>query len=104
MGHQNDGMSLVGQFAQQEHHLAVQARIEARCWFIQEEDAGVGEQFECDGDTFALSTRQFADEQFAPELHFYVVEHFIDTLVYLFLGEVIGEAHAGGVIQGAFNG
>src|SRR6266702_5820648 len=39
--HQDDSMSLVGQFAQQEHHFAVQARIETGGRFVAVEEAGI---------------------------------------------------------------
>ena len=44
MCHQHDGMSLVSKPAQQEHHFAVQTWIQARCWLIQEEKTGIGQQ------------------------------------------------------------
>ena len=55
VGDENDSMPLVSEFAQQEHHFAVQPRIKARGWLIQEEDTGIGQQFQGDGDTLALA-------------------------------------------------
>ena len=83
-------MALIGQFAQQEHHLAVQTGIEARCWLVQEEDAGVGQQFQGNRDALALPAGEFADQQFTAMLHLDIVEHFIDALAHLVFSEVFG--------------
>ena len=65
MRHQHNRMSLVGQFAQKHHHLAVQARIKARGWLIQEEEAGICQQFQRNRDALALPAGQLLDQQLA---------------------------------------
>src|SRR6266705_1999746 len=55
MRNQNNGVSLVGQFAQQEHHLAIQSWIETRGWLIKEEEAWIGQQLHSDRSAFALT-------------------------------------------------
>ena len=104
MRDQHDGVSLVGELAQEEHHLAIQAGIKARGWLIQEEDAGVGQQFQGDGDALALPARELADQQRAARRHLYVFQHFVDALLDLGFGEVAGQAQFGGIVEGALNG
>src|SRR2546425_488971 len=48
VSYQRDGVPFVGQSAQEEHHLAIQARIKARCRLVQEKDAWIRQQFQRD--------------------------------------------------------
>ncbi len=96
-------MSLVGKVAQQKHHLAIQPRIEARCRLIQEEDAGIGQQFKRDRDTLALASGKFAHQQTAAMLHIHIFQYLVDTLRNLCLAKVVGQAHFGCVVKRALD-
>ncbi len=54
-------MSLVSQLAQKEHHLAIQPWIKSRSRLVEEKDAWVAQQFQGNGDTLALPTREFTN-------------------------------------------
>ena len=88
--HQDNGMSLVGQFAQEVHHLTIQARIEARGGLIQEEDTGIGKQFQGNRDTLALPTGEFFDQQLATWGQLNIFKHLVDALLDLLIREVTG--------------
>src|SRR6266851_2737539 len=103
MSLQNNGVSFVGQFAQEEHHFTIQARVQARCWLIQEEHTRIGQQFQRNGDTLALAAGELTDEQVAPVLHIHVVQHLIDTLLDLFCGEILRQAHLCSVVEGTLH-
>ena len=48
VGDEHDGAPLVGQLAQQLHHLELGARVEARGRLVQEEEARLGQQLDAD--------------------------------------------------------
>src|SRR5215467_4538364 len=55
VGDQNNSVSLVGQLAQQKHHLAIQPWIKTRGRLVKEEEAWIGQQFHSDRSAFALA-------------------------------------------------
>src|SRR5690348_6934960 len=99
MSDQDDCMSLIRQLAQQEHHLAVQAGIQARGWLIQEKDAGFHQQFKGDRHTFALPARKPTDEERAAVCHLDITQYLRDPLLDLRLGKILWEAEFRRIVQ-----
>ena len=86
--HKHDGVPLVGKPAQEEHHFTIEAGIEARGWLVKEEDAGVRQQLQGDGDTLTLTAGEATHHQMPSMGHLYIFQHLIDTLLNLIPGEV----------------
>ena len=95
----NDGPTLVGQTAHQVHESGLGAGIQARGWFIQEEQARAGEQFDADGDTLLLAAAQPADLDILAVCQVQIIQHFHDPLMPLGLAGVLRHAQLGGEIQ-----
>ena len=58
VGDEDDGVTVVGELAQEPHELAFDAWVEAGCRLIEEEEARFREEFRADGDAFALASAE----------------------------------------------
>ena len=95
----DDRAALVGQAAHQVHEGCLGAGVQPGGRLVQEEQAGLGEQLDADGDALDLPAAQLADLVVLAVRQVQVIQHFHDALVALCLGGIGRHAQAGGVIQ-----
>lgn len=104
MGDDDDRTAVVGEVAQHVHHRAVHAGVEAGGGLVQEEQGGLGEQFQGDGDAFALSAGEAVDGLVGALFEAEFTDHLVDPGLAFGLGGVLWEAQFGGVGEGAPDG
>ncbi|MDH6456241.1 hypothetical protein M2155_008740 [Streptomyces sp. SAI-119] len=104
VGDDDDRAAVVGEAAQHVHHRAVHAGVEAGGRFVQEEQGGLGEQFQGDADPLALSAGEAVHGLPGALLQTEFADDLVDAFAALGLRGVLREAQFGGVGQGAADG
>lgn len=104
VGDDDDRAAVVREVAQHVHHRAVHAGVEAGGGLVQEEQGRLGEQFQGDGDAFALAAGEAVDGQVGALFEAEFTDHLVDPGLAFGLGGVLREAQFGGVGEGAPDG
>lgn len=103
VGDEENGVSLVGQFAQDAHHLALSAGVEARGGFIQEEKPRPRQEFGADAHALGLPAAQSLDLNIFALAETERFQHFHDAFLPLVRSGVGREAQARRVVQRLVN-
>src|SRR5450432_2728657 len=104
MSDQNDSAPPISEVSKQHHHFAIQARIQARCRLIQEENARICQQFKSNGDAFAFSTGEATHPGFALLGHLHICKHLVNAPADLLVREISGQAQASSIVQRPLDG
>ena len=99
MRDEDDRAPLIGEAAHELHERGLGAGVETGGGLVEEEQAGLGEQFDPDGDAFLLSAAQAADLHILAMREVEIGKHFHHAL-FAFFGRCIGwHTQLRGVVQ-----
>ncbi|RSS62148.1 hypothetical protein EF918_31455 [Streptomyces sp. WAC06614] len=104
MGHDDDGPAVVGEVAQRVHHGAVHAGVQAGGGLVEEQQGGLGQQFQGDGDPLALAAGEAVHGLSGALFQAEFADDLVDAGLAFGAGGVLREAEFGGVRQGAADG
>lgn len=99
VGDEDDGVAIVGKAAKEAHQLAFDARVKARSRFVEEEEAGLGEEFGADRDALTLTAAQGADRDVAPLIEAERLQDGFHAFFALSRGCVVGQAKCRGILE-----
>ena len=93
------GTSPMRQGRQQVHHVTVQLGVQPGGGLVEEQEAGAGEQLDGGGDPLSLTAGELLDALVHMRGQIEVLQDLGDALTPFGLGDVLGEAQLGGVLE-----